>query len=344
MQSLSSSMIAALTQGTNIPSARFRVRQLLPGWRAQGLNVHELVAQTSAYPPSGLLSRLAWAPQALVDATRRVLRANAFDAVIVQRELISTLPSVEGLIRRPLVADVDDAIWLYRNGLAANHLARRASAVVAGNSFIADHFASRGANVHIIPTGVDTARFRPLQAPAARGHGIIGWSGTWGGYAYFEPLQQALAAALRRHPDWKIRFVSDRPPQLPALPSGQVEYRPWSPETEAELTADMDIGLMPLDDSLWSRGKCSYKMLLNMSCGVPVVASTVGMNRDLLAMDEVGLGVNSPDDWGQALDALIADGMLRQRMGERGRATVCSHFSLDVVCRRWASVLKPLLS
>lgn len=336
--------LAALTQGAAIPSARFRIRQLLPLWQAGGLDVRELVARPSAYPPPGLLARLAWAPQVLADATRRVLRANAFDAVVVQRELISTLPSVEGLIRRPLVADVDDAIWLYRNGLAAHHLARRARAVVAGNSFIAEHFAARGADVHIIPTGVDIQRFRPLDAPPVRSHGVIGWSGTWGGYVYFEPLQEALGALLRRHPDWKLRFVSDRPPQLPALPAAQIEYRPWSPTTEALLSADMDIGLMPLDDSLWSRGKCSYKMLLNMACGVPVVASAIGMNRELLSMAEVGLGVQTPDDWAQALEALIADAPRRRAMGERGRALVCEHFSLDVVSQRWMKVLQPLLA
>ena len=336
--------IAALTQGANIPSARFRIRQLLPAWQAGGLDVHELIARPTAYPPPGLLSRLAWAPQVLANATRRVLQANSFDAVVVQRELISTLPSVEGLIRRPLIADVDDAIWLYRNGLAARHLARHANAVVAGNDFIGDYFASLGAQVHIIPTGVDTTRFRPGLAPAPRCYGVIGWSGTWGGYAYFEPLQQAIGALLRKHPDWKIRFVSDRPPQLPALPEAQVEYRPWSPETEAELTADMDIGLMPLDDSPWSRGKCSYKMLLNMACGVPVVASAIGMNRDILAMAEVGLGVQTPDEWVAALDTLIADATLRQAMGHRGRTTVCEHFSLEVVCQRWMAALKPFLS
>ncbi|MGM9484169.1 glycosyltransferase family 4 protein [Roseateles sp. NT4] len=336
--------LAALTQGANIPSSRFRIRQLLPAWQASGLDVQELVARPMAYPPPGLLARLAWAPQVLANTTRRVLQSNAFDAVIVQRELVSTLPTVEGLIRRPLIADVDDAIWLYRQGRAARNLARHADAVVAGNGFIADYFASLGASVHIIPTGVDTTRFRPLAAPAPRGYGVIGWSGTWGGYAYFEPLQQMLGALLRSHPDWKIRFVSDRPPQLPALPQAQVEYRPWSPTTEAELTADMDIGLMPLDDSPWSRGKCSYKMLLNMACGVPVVASAIGMNRDILAMADVGLGVQGANDWAPALEALMADAPRRQAMGQRGRSTVCEHFSLDAVCQRWLTVLQPFLS
>lgn len=336
--------LAALTQGANIPSARFRIRQLLPAWKAAGLDVQELVAQPAAYPPPGLLARLAWAPQVLANATSRVLQANSFDAVVVQRELVSTLPSVEGLIRRPLVVDVDDAIWLYRGGRAARNLGRHATAVVAGNDFIGDYFASLGAQVHVIPTGVDTNRFRPLPASAPRGHGVIGWSGTWGGYAYFEPLQQAIGDLLRRNADWKIRFVSDRPPQLPALPQAQVEYRPWSPETEAELTADMDIGLMPLDDSPWSRGKCSYKMLLNMACGVPVVASDIGMNRDIFAMASVGLAVQTPDDWAQALETLISDASMRQSMGQRGRATVCEHFSLEAVCQRWMAVLKPFLS
>lgn len=333
--------LAALTQGANIPSARFRIRQLLPTLRAQGLNVSELVARPAAYPPPGLLARLAWAPQALADATRRVLRANAFDAVIVQRELISTLPTVEGLIRRPLIADVDDAIWLHRGGHAAHHLARLASQFVVGNRYLAEHFGRYGKPVSVIPTAVDVQRFHPAPRSASSPR-VIGWSGTSGGYRYFEPLQDALAALLRRHPDWRLRFISDQPPALERLPAAQVEYRAWSPDTEAALAADMDIGLMPLDDSPWSLGKCSYKMLLYMACGVPVVVSDLGMNRDILGMREVGLGVRSPDEWTQALDALMRDEACRQRMGREGRELAVERFSLAVAAEQWREVVASL--
>jgi len=195
--------------------------------------------------------------------------------------------------------------------------------------------------VSVIATAVDVQRFRPVPRDPAAPR-VIGWSGTWGGYAYFEPLQDALAGLLRRHPDWRLRFVSDRPPALDRLPPAQVEYRPWSPDTEAALTADMDIGLMPLDDTLWSLGKCSYKMLLYMACGVPVVATDLGMNRDLLAMREVGLGVRTQQDWVDALERLIGDDALRRRMGLQGRDLVVERFSLETIAQQWRQVLAQL--
>ncbi len=242
-----------------------------------------------------------------------------------------------------MVADIDDAIWLNRGGHAARNLARSADHIVVGNQHLAEHFGRYGKPVSVIATGVDVGRFRPVQRDALAPR-LIGWSGTWGGYAYFEPLQDALTALLRRHPGWRLRFISDQPPKLARLPADQVEYRPWSPAAEASLTADMDIGLMPLDDTPWSLGKCSYKMLLYMACGVPVVASDIGMNRDILAMRQVGLGARSPQDWTDALEALMDDDTLRQRMGRQGRELVVERFSLAVVAEQWRQVLARLPS
>jgi glycosyltransferase involved in cell wall biosynthesis len=105
----------------------------------------------------------------------------------------------------------------------------------------------------------------------------------------------------------------------------------------------MDIGLMPLDDSLWSLGKCSYKMLLYMACGVPVVASDIGMNAELLRMDTIGLGARTPDDWHDALARLMGDAGRRHEAGMKGRALVEQHYSLDVVTRQWQDVLSSLV-
>ncbi len=334
--------IAALTQGQHIPSARFRIRQLIQPLAGDGFQLDELPSLPGAYPPAGITARLPWALRALGDAATRVRRSRRYDATIIQRELISTLPTLERWAGRPVVADVDDAIWLYRQGRAADNLARAADHIVVGNSFLAQHFVASGKPVTVIPTGVDARRFvpRPRDSDTPR---IIGWSGTWGGYAYFEPLQQALASLLQRHPDWRLRFVSDQPPtRLDRLPAAQVEYLPWSPATEAALTADMDIGLMPLDDSLWSLGKCSYKMLLYMACGVPVVASDLGMNAELLRMDAIGLGARTPDDWHDALAQLMDNAEQRRQAGLRGRQLVEQRYSLEVVTQQWRQILTSL--
>lgn len=331
--------VAALTQGIKIPSSRFRIRQLIEPMSGSGVQITEFASAPCAYPPEGLFRRLPWAIRVAWDTWLRCQAASDFDVAIIQRELISTIPSFEGFLRSPIIADIDDAIWLYRRGYAAHHLARRSDHIVVGNQHLADYFSQFGRNITIIPTGVDTHRFIPLADPKNRSYGVIGWSGTWGGYNYFKPLLNNLAQILRRNPDWKLRFISDRAPNFPLLPEKQVEFYPWSPSAETLLTADMDIGLMPLDDSLWSLGKCSYKMLLYMACGIPVIASDIGMNHDILRMDNVGLGVRTPDDWQAALETLIMNPELRLRMGRSGRQLVEQRFSLDVVSSQWMNVL-----
>ena len=332
--------IAALTQGINIPSSRFRIRQLIKPLSDRKVFIDEFFSLLGSYPPEGKLNRIRWLIKTEIDACRRAIATHKYDVCVLQRELISTLPSFEGLARKPIIADVDDAIWMYRHGWAAKNLARHASHVVAGNSYLAEHFTNMRCQVTVIPTGVDTDRFHPQNtSQLPKNFGIIGWSGTWGGYVYFQPIQNALSLLLRKHKNWKIRFISDRPPFFEKLPQNQVEYVPWSPDDEVSQISELDIGLMPLDDTEWSLGKCSYKMLLYMACAVPVVATDIGMNQDILRMDDVGLGAHTPDDWQAALETLMEDPALRQRMGRSGLQLVEQRFSLDVVASQWLDVL-----
>lgn len=204
------SKVAALTQGQLTPSPRFRIRQMLSAWRAHGLPVEELLARLSASHPPKRLARPAWTPRPLASATYRMLRARTFAAVIVHREQISALPSVEERVHSPFVADVNDAIWLHRYGRAVRHRARHASAGVAGNENIAERFAIWRVGAHAIPSGVDSARFRPLCAPARRDYGFIdlvehlGWPRLLRTAA---AVRRRTAAALRRKMGEHVRAM-----------------------------------------------------------------------------------------------------------------------------------------
>jgi glycosyltransferase involved in cell wall biosynthesis len=330
--------VAAFTQGVNVPSARFRVRQLVPQFRQHGMELNEFPALRGSYPPPQAWRRPFWLAGSVLSRLRQVAGARDAAVSILQREFISTLPTIESLARGRRVLDVDDAIWLLRGGIAAGHLARVSDHIVCGNQFLADYFGRFGKPVTIIPTAVDTAQFRPL-ARAAGARKVIGWSGTAGGYVYFAGMEDQLATLLARNPGWTLRIVSDQPPPFTRIAPDQLEFIRWSPQVEASTIQGMDIGLMPLDDTPWSRGKCSYKMLLYMACGVPVVVSQVGMNSELLAMAPAGLGVADDSGWSAALEALMQDERAAAAMGRAGRALVEQRFSLDIVGAQWRQVI-----
>ncbi|EIU1689654.1 TPA: glycosyltransferase, partial [Pseudomonas aeruginosa] len=123
------------------------------------------------------------------------------------------------------------------------------------------------------------------------------------------------------------------------IPAEKVEFIRWTETNEVETIAGMDIGIMPLADDLWSRGKCSYKMLLYMACGLPVVVSEYGMNRDVLARGFIGYGAVDDEGWYESLAALVKDPEARVRAGQNGRDIIERHYSLDVVCDLWAMVI-----
>jgi glycosyltransferase involved in cell wall biosynthesis len=141
-------------------------------------------------------------------------------------------------------------------------------------------------------------------------------------------------------PALTLRVVAERPPNFKQLPADRVEFRRWSPQTEVADIQDLAIGIMPLSDSVVARGKCSFKLLTYMSCGVPVIASPIGMNVDVLAHDSVGLAPISADDWTDALLHLVNDREKRSGMGQRGREVVKLHYSADIIATKLAGFLE----
>lgn len=331
----------ALTQGRHAPSARFRWRQHAPGLTAAGFEVTELLSTVGSYPPANKPARPFWLAASVAENLQRVVRARAYDLCFLQRYLTSTLCTWEPLLKKPFVFDVDDAIFLGKRGWNADRIARSASLIICGNSFLADHFAKHG-RVAILPTAVDTRRFKPLRQSLA-GRPAIGWSGSSSGLKYVYAIEDALLRVLNRYPDAVLRIVSDKAPNFQKLPPARVQFEQWSAEREVDVLREFSVGLMPLNDSPWERGKCSFKMLTYMAVGVPVVASPVGMNKEVLAQGDCGFAAVSADDWFDAIVSLLGDPTLASGMGAVGREIVETSFSLEVVTPRLAALLKELL-
>ena len=335
--------IAAITGGRHVPSRRFRIKAIVPHVRKLGIQLDELCPVVSSYPPSRRILRPAWFAAALTERLTFALRSRGYDAVILQRELISTLATVESLLPGPRIFDVDDAIFLYRGGKAAKRISESSALVVCGNEYLADNFSRWNRNVAIIPTGVDTDRLRPRTGDGERGPLTIGWIGTVSNFPYLEQIKPALATVLKTHRTASFRIVSSEKPGFLTELGDQLEFVRWRPGIEETEIPGFSIGIMPLEDSAWTRGKCAFKMLQYMAAGIPVVASSVGMNNKLLAQADIGIGVSSVDGWADALNQVMSDAGLRQRCGENGRRVAVSGYSLTRIAAMWKQQIDRVL-
>jgi len=331
--------IAAYTGGRDVPSARFRVRQYVKAMPLLGIELEEFAARAGQYPPGAAWRRPGWLLAAFAERVLQIPGSHRYDAVIFQRELISTLLTLEPLFGRPRLLDVDDAIWLHRRGAYAGKLAACCDAVICGNTYLADYFGQYCNRIFILPTAVDARHFSPLQNSRAPTQ-IIGWSGTSANLHELERIEPVLHAVMRRFPKARLRVICNRPPDLASLPADRMEFVHWTPAIEVSALQDLQIGLMPLQDTAWTRGKCAFKMLTYMACGVPVAASPVGMNGAVLAMGNIGFAARTQDEWVDALTTLLAEPDLAERMGSNGRAVIDAHFSVQVLSARLAEIIR----
>jgi len=330
--------VAAFTAGRNVPGSRFRVRQYIADLKLHGVELSEFYPRAGGYPPVQKWLRPFWGVASLASRVPDIGRSFSYDVTLFQREMLSTFLTLEPLTKRPRVLDVDDAIWLNRDTSFARKLATISDSVICGNSFLAEYFSRWNADVTVLPTAVDTMRFVPLKRRPFGDAPVIGWSGNRSGFADLQMIEAALRTVLTTYPKARLRVVADERPALD-IPPHQLEFLQWSPEVEVQAIQGMDVGIMPLRDTLWSRGKCSYKMLLYMSCGVPVVVSPVGMNAEILEMDSLGHAAASPADWSGALEAMMKDPERTCAMGEKGREVVVNHFSIHALGGKLAAEL-----
>ncbi len=300
---------------------------------------------TGGYPLRRLWAAIRGRVQAV--ATRR-----RYDVLWIEYELMPFLPAlIEHLLLRggpPRVVEYDDAVFhrydRHRSPLVRRLLGRKidrlmagAAVVVAGNAYLADRARAAGArDVAIIPSVVDLARY-PVVPPSAGGPPVIGWIGSPSTAAALDAVVPALARVCA---GGRARVV------LVGVTPGRrawpfpCEERPWIDGREAAEVGGFDIGIMPLADDAWSRGKCGFKLVQYLACGRPAVASPVGVNPAIVIDGTTGLLAAGEDAWVAALDRLIDDPALRARLGAAGRAHVEAHYALHRTAPLVADVLR----
>lgn len=333
--------VAAFTGGIAVPSARFRVRQYIPALQGHGVALAEMWSRFGCYPPKSKWQRPIWAAATLAAQLPNVARSRHYDAVLLQREMLSTFVTLEPLTGKPRILDVDDAIFLYKGASFARRLAQLSDRIICGNAYLAERFSAWNRHVTVIATAVDALRYLPIAKRTTCDDAIvIGWIGTSANLKYLHDLEPAIAQVMKSVPGARLRIVCDKYPTFQMISRDRVEFIRWSEEIEVASIQGMDIGIMPLEDTHWARGKCSFKMLQYMSCGLPVVVSPVGMNAEVLALGGVGLSAVTMDQWVDTLLALLENAKLRACMGTAGRRVVETYFTLEVLAPKFADVLK----
>lgn len=338
MSSLTRVKLAAFTSSLHDPSSRLRVRQYISYLSSLGIDTREYYPRTgSAHPSKSGIARIPWLTGQLWQRYRQIRHVEPYDVVLLQRQMIATINTLESWLSGPRILDIDDAVWSTCRFNSIDRLARNCDTVICGNDFIAEHFTPLRRDTHVIPTAVDTNIWMPPPT-THDAHPSIGWIGTHGNFDYLYSVEASLAVVLREQPNVRLLIVSDARPRFSILPEDRVIYRAWSEKSEVSDVQSMTVGIMPLVDSLWARGKCSLKLLQYMACGVPAVASPVGANIQVAAHGGVLLA-GSPKQWEEALLYLLADTSARSIIGHAGRQTVVGHYATNTIATTLSDVI-----
>ena len=332
-------------------SSRLRALQFIPALEARGARVDCAPLFSEYYLKRYNNGNRSLQAIVIAYAGRiaRLLDLRRYSVIWIEKELLPYFPRMFDALLfaadRPFIVDFDDAIFhkydlhprpvvrrLFSSRL--DGLLSRARTVTVGNNYLGAYVSAHGArDVRLLPTVVDPARYPCVPEPAG-GEFRIAWIGSPSTAKYLHQIEEALTRLASRLP---IRLVTIGSPAVTRF-GAPIEQHAWSEATEGELLSRCHVGIMPLADSPWERGKCGYKLVQYMAAGRPVVASPIGVNVDIVS-PEVGYLATTTDDWAAKLEQLALDGMLRERMGHAGRARVISNYSLQAIGSRFVDIL-----
>lgn len=338
------------------PGQRFRIEQWAPRLaRKHGIEVAYAPFESPGlteilYRPGHLLQKAARILRDTWHRRRDVQRAREFDVVFVYREIALLGPAFyERMLSVPFVLDFDDAIWMASgggtNGVFARlrfpaktaTIARAASAVTVGNEYLASWARRLNRDVTVVPTTIDLSHYTVQAARDPGAPFVIVWMGSFSTMQYLELVRRPIER-LAAERSVEVRVVCDRPMARP-FAGARNTFVSWSAANEAIDIGAADVGIMPLPDDEFARGKCGCKALQYMAAGRPAVASPVGVNTDIIRNEENGLLADGDEQWYQALRRLADDPGLRARLAMTGRQSVETGYSAEAGADLLAGVL-----
>jgi glycosyltransferase involved in cell wall biosynthesis len=280
-----------------------------------------------------------------------------YDLVYVYKEvallgpaLIERYISMKGV---PIVFDLDDAIFMHSPSTSpvnryfrllkfpgkTGTICRLAAHVIAGNSYLAEYSSRFNQNVTVVPTTIDTAKYVVDESKTSTDPPLIGWSGSYSTVHHLNTLRRVFMRLAEKE-RFRVRVIGTDGYQIHGV---QVEAMPFRPETETADLRAIDIGIMPLPDDEWARGKCGCKALQYMALGIPTICSPVGVNTKIIQDDENGLLATTEDQWIEKLTRLLHSPSLRARLGKAGRATVAAEYSMSMHAPRVHQIFESVL-
>lgn len=328
-------------------SSRQRMFQYIPYLESSGIKCHVSPFFRGEYLKKKYKSGKADIAEVVSSFIRRlkvIFSARKFDMVVVEIELLPYLPStLEHYLKSigiPFIVDYDDAIFhqydRHKNWFIRSLLKNKikmvmgyASAVIAGNEYIAEYARKVNENVTVIPTVIDIEKYRTGNTKKYNDF-VIGWIGSPSTSRYIKLIEATLKKFCKRY-SASLVLVGSGYINLDGVP---VRLKEWSEETEVDDINSFDVGIMPLEDTPWERGKCGFKLIQYMGCRRPVIASPVGVNTEIIQDGVNGFLAKDEGAWEEKLSLLVENPVLRQRLGMTGRKTVEEKYSLQV----WAPV------
>lgn len=338
-----------------VPGQRYRIEQWEKYLNQEGIEIDyfsfadEKLLKTM--PKNGqLFAKIGTLSKAFLRRFAQLSALKKYDAIFIYRAAAMVGPAlIERIIkltRKPIIFDFDDAIFLTHTHEAnklfgwakfakkTDVICRLSNAITVGNEWLADYARKHNKNVTVIPSSVDTDFYLPKEAKSNK-KVVVGWTGSSTSQTHLEMFVPLLREISEKLPI-EIHVHSDREPDLADVP---YIWHKWAVDNEVEVISNFDIGIMPMPDDEWSQGKCSMKALLYMSLGVPTVCSDIGMNREVINHGENGFLAKTNQDWFQAIQTLVNDESLREKMGKKSRQTVVEKYSMRKCAKLFADVV-----
>lgn len=286
-----------------------------------------------------------------------LLQLYKYDIVFIHREAYplgpALLESIIALLKKPFIFDFDDAVFLpassptnsfiekFRSPRKTVKIIKMSSLVIAGNRYLADYSLKLNPSVVIIPTPIDTEKYLPRNNKNINGKTVVGWVGSATTIEFLKILQEVFRSLSMEFRDIVFKIIGG---EFKIDGVSNIISKPWSMEDELDDLSYFDIGVMPMPDNAWTRGKCGFKAILYMSLGIPCVCSPVGINKEIIHDGQNGFLALTQQEWLDKLTLLIGDSKLRKRIGIEARKTIEEKFSLKVNAPKFLETIKTVYS